>query len=98
MEKKRIKKQIWVGSVVMTKVGEMEENTREGRIRRMRKEVVGRVQVVVEKKKVLVQFEDGKKKETRSCSVLCLCSKEEVEMDEPISNSPKKRTSRIVDY
>ena len=47
MEKKRIKKQIGVGSVVMTKVGEMEENTREGRIRRMRKELMGCVQAVV---------------------------------------------------
>ena len=39
----------------------MEENTREGRVRSMRKYVVGCVQAVVGKNKLLVQFEDGHK-------------------------------------
>ena len=66
-EKKRIKTKIGLGSVIKAKVGETEENTREGRSRTMRKEVVGCVQDVVGKNKFLVQFEDGQKKEMSSC-------------------------------
>ena len=51
---KRIKTKIGVGSVVKAKVGYMEDNTREGRIRSMRKEVVVCVQAVVEKKILLI--------------------------------------------
>ena len=50
-KKKRIKTKIGVGSVVKAKVGELEKITREGRIRRMRKDVVGCVQDVVGKNK-----------------------------------------------
>ena len=90
--KKRIDPKIGVGSVVKAKAGETEENKREGSNRRMRKDVVGCVQAVVGKKNFLVQFEDVKKKEMSSCSLLYLCSKDEVclEMDEPISYVPKK--------
>ena len=56
------------------------------------------VQVVVEKKSLLVQFKDGQKKEMSSCSLVFLCSKEEVDMDQPLSNFPKKRKGFIVDY
>ena len=66
-EKKRIKTKIGLGSVIKAKVGETEENTREGRSRTMRKEGVGCVQDVVGKNKFLVQFEDGQKKEMSSC-------------------------------
>ena len=52
--------------------------------------MVGCVQAVVGKKRFLVQFEDGQKKEMSYCSLVFLCSKEEVEMDEPLSNSPEK--------
>ena len=92
MEKKRIKKQIGVGSVVKAKVGEMEENTREGRIRRMRKELMGCVQAVVGKKKLLVQFKKLQKKEMIYCSIVYVCSREEIclEMDDPISNLAEK--------
>ena len=45
-----------MGSVVKAKVGDLEKIKREERIRRMRKEVVGRVQSVLGKKKFLVQF------------------------------------------
>ena len=41
------------------KIGEMEENTRDGRSRRMSKYVVVCFQAMVGKKKFLVQFEDG---------------------------------------
>ena len=47
------------------------------------------VQSVVGKKKLLVQFEDGQKKEISSSSLVFLSSKEEVEMYEAISHSPK---------
>ena len=39
-EKKLIKRKIGVGYLVKAKVGKMEDNTREGIISRMRKEVV----------------------------------------------------------
>ena len=51
-----------MGSVVKANVGEMEENTREGRIRRMRKELMGCVQAVVGKKKLLAQFKKIRRK------------------------------------
>ena len=92
MDKMHIKTKIGVGSVVKAKVGEMEENTREGRIRRMRKELMGRVQAVVEKKKILVQFKNLQKKEMISCSIVYVFLKEEIcpEMDDPISKLPEK--------
>ena len=48
------------------------------------------VQAVVGKKILLVQFGDGQKKYMISSSLVFLRSKEEVEMDEPLSNSPEK--------
>ena len=53
-EKKWIKPKIGVGYLVKTKVGKMKGNTREGRRRRTRKEVVGCVQDVVGKNNLLV--------------------------------------------
>ena len=55
---KQTKTKIGVGFVVKAKVGELEKFTREGRSKRMRKEVVGCVQSVVGKNKFLVVFED----------------------------------------
>ena len=72
MDKKRIKTNIGVGSIVKGKVGEMEDTTREVRIRRMRKEVMGCVQAVVGKKIFLVQFENGQKKRYELFFV-CVC-------------------------
>ena len=71
-EKKWIKTKIGVGSVLKEKGGEMEENTREGRNRRMRKDMVGCVQDLVGKKILLVQFKDGQKKEISDCSLFCV--------------------------
>ena len=79
-----------MGYVVKTKVVDMDENTRNGRIRRIRKEVVGCVQAVLGKKKLLVKFEYWQKKDMSSCSLVFLCLKEEVDMDRPLSNSPEK--------
>ena len=75
------KTKIGVGYVVKSKVGYLEEITREGRIRRIKKEVVGCVQAVVGKNKLLVLFKYGQKKETSSSSLVFLISKEEVVMD-----------------
>ena len=58
---KQNKTKIGVGSIVAAKVRELEDITREGRIRRMRKEVVGCVQDIVGKKKFLVQLKYGQK-------------------------------------
>ena len=41
-------------------------------------------------KRILVKFEDGKKKEMSSYLLVFLCSKEEIDMDEPLSNSNEK--------
>ena len=87
---KQTKTKIGVGSVVKAKVGELEKITREGRSRRMRKEVVGCVQSVVGKKNFLYQFEYGKKKEISYSLHVFLSPKEEVEMAEPMSHLPKK--------
>ena len=79
-----------MGSIVKAMVRELENITRELRIRRMSKEVMVFVQAVVGKKKFLVQFEDGQKKEISSSLLVYLSPKEEVEMEEPISHLPKK--------
>ena len=81
-----------MGSVVKAKVGEVEENTREGRIRRMRKDLMGCFQDVMGEKKLLAQSENMQKKEMIPCSIMFVCSKEEIclEMDEPISNLREK--------
>ena len=60
------KTKIGVGSVVKSKVGELENITREGRISIMSKEVVGYVHDVAGEKNFLVQFENGQKKEISS--------------------------------
>ena len=88
--KNQNRKKIGVGSVVKAKVGELVNTTREGIIRRMRKEVVGCVQIVVGKNYFLVQFEDGQKKEISSSLLVFLSPKEEVDMDEPLSHFTKK--------
>ena len=56
MENKCTKKKIGVGPVVKEKVRYIEENTSEGRIRRMRKDMVGCVEALVVKKKCLIHF------------------------------------------
>ena len=48
------------------------------------------VQSVAGKNKLLVQFEDGQRKEMSYCSLHFLCSKEEVNMDKAIKNLPEK--------
>ena len=55
-ENKRVKTKIRVGSVVKSKVGEMEDNTREGGIGGNRIEEVGCVQAVVGKNNYVLQF------------------------------------------
>ena len=87
--KKRIKAKIGVGSVVKANFGDLEKIKREGRISRMRKEVVGCVQYVVGGKYFLFQFKYVQKKNIGYSSLLFLSSKEEVEMDEPLLNYPK---------
>ena len=72
-ENNRIKTKIGVGSVVKSKVGEMEDNTREVRIRVISKEVLGCVQDVLGKKRLLVQFEYEYKKDMISASLSYVC-------------------------
>ena len=58
--------------------------------------MVGCVQSVVGKKKLLVQFENGNKKDISYSSLVFLSSKEEVEMDEPISHLPEKEEGELL--
>ena len=88
--KKQNKTKIGVGSVVKAKVGELDNITSKGRSRRMSKEVVGCVYSVVGKNNLLVEFEYGQKKEISFSLLVFLSSKEEVEMDKPISHLPEK--------
>ena len=74
-EKKRIKTKIGVGSLVNAEVGDMEYKKREGRSKKTRKEVAGYVHAVAGKKKFLIQFGNGQKKEMISCSLVFLCLK-----------------------
>ena len=59
----------------------MEDNTRYGRISNTRKEVVGCVQDVVEKKKFPVQFEYGKKKYMSASLLSYICLKDNVDKE-----------------
>ena len=52
-----------VGTVVKAKVGEMEEEIKEGFSRRLRKEMTGVVQEVVGNRRHSVRFQDGLEKE-----------------------------------
>ena len=78
-----------MGSVVKAKVGELENITREGRSRRMSREVVVCVQSVVGKNNFLVLFEYWQKKYIGSCSLVYLSEEDEVEMEEPITLFPE---------
>ena len=51
-----------VGTDVKAKVGDLEEEIREGFSRRSRKEMTGVVQEVVGKRRYLVRFQDGLEK------------------------------------
>ena len=73
-----------MGSVVKAEVGEMEENTREGRSSRVQKYVVG----CVGGEDILSPI--------RRWAEAFLCSKEEVEMDEPLSNSQEKEQGELL--
>ena len=74
------------------RVGEMEEKTREVRIRRTSKDVVGYVKYVVGKKNLVVMFEDFQKKEMCDSSLLYVRETEEVgkEVNETISDLSKR--------
>ena len=56
----------------------------------MSKEVVGCVNAMLGKNKLLVKFKDGKKKDMSSSLLQFLFPKEEVDMDDPKSNLPNK--------
>ena len=60
---------VGVGSVVKSMLLDTEEEIKEGINRKMRKELVVCVHNAVGKKILLVQFEDGQKKDIISCSL-----------------------------
>ena len=62
----------------------------------MRKEIVGYVQAVMGKNRFLVQSIDGQNKEISSSILVFLSSKEEVDMDETLSNSLKKEQVKLL--
>ena len=68
----------------------MEENTREGRSSMDRNEVLGCFRAIVGKNRLLVQFGDEYRREMSYSLLVFLNSKEEVDMDKPLPNSPKK--------
>ena len=61
--KRRTMNKIMVGTVVEPKIGELEEEVKVGRSIRMRKDLTGAVQEVSGKKRFLIRFQDGCKKE-----------------------------------
>ena len=74
----------------------MEENTRKGISRRIRTEVLGCVHPVEGNNILLLQLEYGMNKDMSSCLLVFLCSKEEVDMDEPLSNSTEKEQGKLL--
>ena len=54
------------GTVVKAKIGELEEEVRAGNSRRMRKELTGVVQGVLGRRRFLVRFQNGCKKNLSS--------------------------------
>ena len=52
-----------VGTVVKSKVGDLEEDIREGFLMRLRKEMTGVVQEVVDKRRYLMILQDGLEKD-----------------------------------
>ena len=86
-----MKKNIDVGSIVKAKVGEMYENKREKRIRRISKYVVVCVQYVLEKKNLPVKFEYGHKIDISASLISYIYSKYDVlqDLDDTIYNLPK---------
>ena len=84
-----------MGTVVKSKVGYLDKITREVRSKSMRKEVMVFFQSVVGNKKLLSQFKYRQKNEICSSLPVFLSSKEEVDMDEPLSHSPKKQQGEL---
>ena len=72
-EKKRMKTNIDVGSIVKVKVGDMYENKREVINRRIIKEVVVCVQDVVGKNDLSVKFEYGHKRDISASLISYIC-------------------------
>ena len=68
-----------VETVVKAKVGELEEEIREGFSRRLSKEMTGVVQEVVGKSKYLVRFQDGLEKDMSSDQITIVVVRSEVE-------------------
>ena len=89
-EMKQNKNKITVSSFLSEFFVYMEEKTREGRTRRMMKELVGCVKSVVGNNKFLVQFKDAQKIDMGYCLIVYVCSKEDVghEVNKPISDPP----------
>ena len=59
---------------------------------------MGFVQAVVGKKKFLVQFKDGQRREMSSCLLLYVCSEEDIgqEVNETISDLPPKGEGELL--
>ena len=81
---------IGVRSFVKAKVAELENITRWVRSKGISKEMVRCVQPLEGNNKFPFQFKDRKKKQISYTLLVFLNSKEEVEVDEEISYSPKK--------
>ena len=64
---------IWVGSIVTSKVREMEDNTMEVRIIIMSKGVVGCVQYGVTKNRFQIQLRDNQRREMSTFLFLLIC-------------------------
>ena len=70
-----------VGTVVKAKVGELEEDIREGFSRRLSKDITGVVQEVVGKRSYLVIFQDGLEKDILLNHLIILIIRSEVEKE-----------------
>ena len=72
---------IMVEAVVKANVGDLKEDIREGFLRRSMKEMTGVVQEVLGKRKYLLRFQNGLKKDMLSNQITIVVVRSEVEED-----------------
>ena len=78
------------GTVVKTKIGELEEEVRASNSRRMRKELIDVVQVVLVRRRLLVRFQNGCEKNLSSNQLtIAIVDKILVEEEPLVSTIPE---------
>ena len=86
-----------MGTVVKAKIGELEEEVRVGSARRMRKELTGMVQAISGKRRLLVSFHDGCKKNLSSNQLTVVAAHEILVEEAPLVSTIPEIPEDIVE-